>query len=121
MKLVDTHYVLENQDILNNLGYDLAERAITIPGANPMKKVDRLLTNISNAVYGLIEKRLEKNYLVEQFNSDTKFVLDCLLLQFEFWEYTEQNIFAPFAQNVAPFVQEMLRNKGLLFEGVIIK
>lgn len=117
----NNHYELSNTDLQNELGYDLLERGAVLGAAQMQKKTTRFLRDLSNVVYGVIEQREEKEYLVAKFNEDTTFVLDQLILQFEYWENSEVDIFQSPIVGLCPLVEQNLRNKGLLFEGRIIK
>ena len=77
------------------------------------------LKTLSNQVYGIIEARQNGEYLKEKFNEDQDFVEDILLQQFIFWEDSDVDILQSHIKGIAPAVERQLRDRGLLFEGVI--
>jgi len=115
------HYVLENIDLNNNIGYDLLERATIIGNGNPSKKVNWFLKTLSKVVYQAIESRQEGEYLKSKFNEDLDFVMDTLITQFLFWEDTDVDIMQSYTKGLSPLVERDLRDKGFMFNGKIMR
>lgn len=116
------HYVLQNVDLVNEIGYDLEQNACVIGGGNATKKAQWFLKLLSKVVYGAMESRQEGKYLVEKFNEKgTTYIKNILIAQFMYWEDSDVDILQAYTKGIAPSVEKDLRNDGFLFEGRILR